>query len=134
MDKFTPEELRKQLEKQESYARTVTVRMIGETAEDLGELLRDEVLELYIDGNPVTVKCVSTKKCGKGHLLGPDNAAMGVCQVASCKRVVCSREGCAFICGRCGKTLCAAHAHRFKDGEVACPRCRIRGWFRRVFW
>ena len=134
MDKFTPEELRKQLEKQESYARTVTVRMIGETAEDLGEFVRDEVLELYIDGNPVTVKCVSTKKCGNGHLLGPDNAAIGLCQVASCKIVICSREGCSFVCGRCRKTLCAAHAHRFRDGEVACPRCRIRGWFKRVFW
>ncbi len=134
MDKFTLEELRKQLEKQESYARTVTVRTVGVTAEDLGELSRQEEVELYIAGNPVNVKWVSTKKCGKGHLLGPDNAAIGVCQVASCNIVICSREGCSFVCGRCGKALCAAHAHPFKDGEVACPRCRIRGWFRRVFW
>lgn len=134
MDKFTREDLRKQLAKQESYARTVTIRVIGETAEDVGELFQQEELEFYIDGNPVNVKWISTKKCGKGHLLGPDNAPVGVCQVASCGTVVCSRHGCSFVCGRCGKTLCAAHAHRFKDGEVACPRCRIRGWFRRVFW
>jgi len=134
MDKFSREDLLKELEKQDSYSRSMTVRVVGPKVLDMGELFQQEGLEFYVHGNPVTVKWISTKKRGKGHLLGPDNAPVGVCQVASCGIVVCAREGCSFVCGRCGKTLCAAHAHRFKDSEVACPRCRIRGWFRRVFW
>jgi len=134
MDKFTREEIRKEIAKQPSYTRNIVVGVIGEKAKDTEELFQQEELEFYVKGNPVSLKWLSTKVCSGGHLLGPDCNAFGLCQIPSCKAVVCDKEGCGFTCGRCGRTICARHAHIFKDGEVACPRCKLRSWLRRIFW
>ncbi len=135
MDDFSHDAIRKLKAKNDSYTHTVTARSLGEKAHEKGMLFVQEEIELLDQaaGNPITLKCVSTKLCSNGHLLGPDNAPVGVCQVSWCKSVVCVQEGCSYTC-RCGRMVCSAHAHVFKDGEVACPRCKVKGWFRRMFW
>jgi len=111
--------------------RQETIHVIGPPASTNGRAYVEDHLG-YVDGtdNPVqtTVDYREVRLCDCGAILGRENPALGTCRV--CARVLCSKEGCAKRCERCGSMVCVRHAVKLGE-KTFCWHCRWHGrWLR----
>jgi hypothetical protein len=107
--------------------RKETIHVVGPPTSTDGRAYVEDHLE-YFDENAVqtSVDYREVRQCDCGALLGRENPILGMCRV--CARVLCSKEGCAHRCERCGSMVCTRHIVKW-GARVFCSNCRLR-----VYW
>lgn len=105
--------------------RQETIHVIGPPASSDGRAYFEDHSS-YVDENQVqtSVDYREVRRCDCGAILGRENPALGTCRV--CARVLCSKEGCARRCERCGSMVCVRHAVKLGE-KTFCWRCRWHG-------
>jgi hypothetical protein len=115
--------------------RKTTARLVeGKAGTDAPMFENEEISFRGPDMTMRSVKLIISRTCSAGHLTDDRVHMVGVCEV--CLSYTCSTEGCSFTCHRCGRALCARHAHVLANGEACCARCwplvaasRFLRWF-----
>jgi hypothetical protein len=109
------------------------IRVLGGTVNDGGIVYQRETVETEDPTGITTVEWSETRRCSCGHVIDQNTSLAGVCAV--CGRAVCSAEGCAHRCQRCGMLLCRRHARVYgtnKD-QVYCRRHAFIYWLKKIF-
>lgn len=102
--------------------RKTTARVVDGVAGPDAPMFENEELSFRDpDMTMRSVKLLINRTCSSGHLTDDHVRMVGVCEV--CGAYTCSTEGCSFTCRRCGRALCARHAHVLGDGDAVCGRC-----------
>lgn len=99
--------------------RQSVIRVLGGGIQTGGVVYQKETIEVEDEQGIRTVEWFETRRCSCGHVIDQKTPLAGVCTV--CGRAVCSAEGCAHRCQRCGVLLCRSHAHLCKN-QVYCGR------------
>ncbi|MBI4021314.1 MAG: hypothetical protein HY369_03660 [Candidatus Aenigmarchaeota archaeon] len=116
---LTREDYEELVKKYAPGARKVVIRGHGGRASKAGELFADDQAEVETEDGLLSLRHVTTYSCDRGHMVGGELGEIaGACQV--CGALLCSREGCARMCGR-GHVVCGAHSVSFK-GQSWCTR------------
>ncbi len=116
---LTREEYKELVKKYAPGARKVVIRVHGGRASKSGELFVDDQLEAESEDGLLSLRHITTFSCDAGHLVGGELGEIsGACQV--CGALLCSREGCARMCGR-GHVACGRHSVTLR-GQTWCTR------------
>ena len=111
--------------------RQTTLRVLGGKLDKHGATYKKVHLEHdHDEDGPTVEEIVEDGLCGFGHTIGEKGRVVGVCEIG--EEVVCSMEGCALQCVRCGAVVCRKHSRTYGE-KTYCRRCRwVYYW--RLFW